>query len=104
MLTKEQLLKGLAGKTITHNLEGLGEVEIRSLSFADLQIIQTKELDGMDTAIEMIIYGLVTPTLVEEDITTLKNSNPRLLFNLATAITDLSGMGEDFLTSGGEAS
>ena len=106
MLNKEQLLKALAGKTNVVNIEGLGEIEIKSLTFQDVQEIQAKELDGMESSLFFIIRGLVEPKLNDEDLESLKNSHPMMLFKIARVIQEISGMTEekDFLNDGGQNS
>ena len=102
MINKSQLFEQLAGKTSTIKLGQL-ELVIRSLSFADVQQIQSLELDGFETSLHFIIAGLVEPKLSEDDLDTLKQSNPKALFEIAKHIQELSGLEseEAFLADGG---
>lgn len=102
MLTKEQLLNQLQGKTEIVDIEGVGEIEIKSLSFADVEILQGLEA-GMGSALVLIRLGLVNPELDEEDLQLLSSSNPKKILAIAEAISELSGMlsEEDFLETTG---
>lgn len=92
MINKSQLFEQLAGKTSIVEIEEVGEIEIRGLSFADVQEIQSMNVDGMNSSLHFIQRGLINPKLEIEDIELLKQSQPTKLFRIAKAIQEISGL------------
>ena len=107
MITKAQLFESLTGKPQVITIDGIGEIKIKPLSLADVQTLQMKELEGIETSLEIIKMGMVEPDLEVEDLNKLRNSLPKKVFEIAKSISELSGMSEDdesFLEIGGKSS
>lgn len=106
MINKAQLFEQLAGKSSVVDIDGVGEIEVRGLSFADVQEIQLRDVDPMESSLHFIVKGLMNPKLTEEDISKLKESSPNKLFAIAKVIQEISGLtdSEDFLDDTGQNS
>jgi len=114
-LTAEDLLKGITGESEDYEIEGLGTIQIRSLSVSEVQRIYAeaatnKKGEDHDTGKLMalaLFYGLVQPKLGKNAIAKLIDGKAGPVLNAAKRIMELSGMSDedelDSLSGGGSS-
>lgn len=93
MISKQDFLKGITGKPVELDLEGIGVIKVKGLSVAELTEIQgLSEKDDMLAALYTIVYGVVEPKLDKEDVEYIKQATPKLTMVIANKISELTGL------------
>ena len=84
----------LACKPEQYAVDGV-EVELRALTFAEVQGLATKHAgDTTEMAFQALRLGLVTPQLDEEQWAQVRNGKSGPLMKMATRVMTISGMNE----------
>lgn len=71
-------------------------VELRSLTFAEVQQLVTKyQGDATEMAFQALALGLVTPALDDEQLVALRSAKPGPIMAMAQRVMQISGMAEE---------
>lgn len=101
VLAKADLLAALSLQPVEVEIEGVGTVLMRSLSYQEAMTYRHKfaEAEGTDRevaiAAETIARCLVEPQLNGSDAEALHNAKPTVIADMLRAIFDLSGLGSE---------
>lgn len=88
-----EFMARIGGKSELYEVDGL-TVKIRSLGYEDVQAISGPTVNGLETAFQALVLGLVEPKLDEEQLAALRKAKPGPLMNIAQRIMQISGMVE----------
>lgn len=95
MIGRDELFKARLTEE-TFNIEGVGEVRIRSLSRAEALSVKNMEMAYDALERKLISMAMVEPKLTEEDVAKWQDASPAgELEPVTTAILGLSGMATD---------
>lgn len=87
-------LAAIAGETELFEVGGV-TVELRSLTFAEVQGLSTKHKDdSTELAFQALVLGLVEPKLSESELATVRTGKPGPLMKIAQRVMEISGMVE----------
>lgn len=104
-LSADDFLTGIAGTTVDFEIDGLGTIQIRSLSVMDVKRISAEANgDPMVMGLKMAQAGIVTPALTPEQAERLQDSNPGVVAAISKRIAELSGMSEEVEKKVGDGS
>lgn len=92
MLDRDALLKGRDGQEDIE-IEGVGTVRVRPLTRGEALQVANKSFDAAEIERKIVAWGLVEPTLSEEDVKSWQDSSPAgEIQTVVDAIVRLSGM------------
>lgn len=85
-------LAAIAGETELFEVGGL-TVELRSLTFAEVQGLSTKNRgDASEMAFQALVLGMVDPKLDEAQLEQVRGGKPGVLMKIAQRVMEISGM------------
>lgn len=88
-------LAAISGGTELFEVSG-ATVELRSLTFAEVQGLSTKHKDDpTEMAFQALVLGLMEPKLDEAQLASVRNGKPGPLMKIAQRVMEISGMVEE---------
>lgn len=95
-LSADEFLAGITGESVDFEIAGLGTVKVRALEFAEIQKIDREAKgDNLQSALLMVLYGLVEPALTQANLEALQKAKPGIIRQLSDHVSKISGMGQD---------
>lgn len=88
-------LKAVTGEAQPFEVQGVGTVLIRPLTFVEAERITTAHKDNTsEMMLQAMIIGLVEPTFSAEQIEALRGSSAGPVMRIAARVMQLSGMSD----------
>lgn len=95
-ISADDFLTGVLGQAADFEVSGVGTVQVRSLTFAEVRSInQAHKGDEEGIALAAVVTGLVQPALSAEQAARLEQARPGVVAELSQRIMQLSGMMDD---------
>lgn len=92
-LSADDFLTGITGGTEDFEIPGIGKIQIRSLSVADVKTIDAKAKGNeIDAGLLMAAAGIVEPKLSAEQLEKLQSARPGIIAKISRRVSQLSGM------------
>ena len=94
-LSADDFLAGITGEAVDFELPGVGTIQVRSLTTAEVMRMRTVTQDEVMLSVLTVQYGLVAPKLDTAGVARLQEAKPGVIQKIARHIMELSDMLED---------
>lgn len=94
-VSADDFLAGILGETVDYELAGVGLVQVRTLTFAEVRELTRRHQGDVEAlTLGAVALGLVQPALTAEQAARLEQAKVGVIAELSGRIMQLSGMVE----------